>query len=220
MTDRATSISRSPADINAAKTHCKNGHPLSGDNLRLRGKTGRQARVCITCRRQKDRDAKRRLIIAAHPDGPDPALIWEKGMAVKVWQRISVDRSSGCWLWQGTLTASGYGFTEYGAVRRRTRAHRYVYELLSGSVPEGLELDHLCRVRHCVNPDHLEPVTHWENLLRSDNPFAVNARKTHCLRAHELAGDNLRIEPDGYRTCRECERLRKRASHGAKGSQA
>jgi hypothetical protein len=73
--------------------------------------------------------------------------------------------ASGCWLWQGNIHPDkGYGIMRRGGLTRR--AHRFFYETLVGPVPDGLELDHLCRVRHCVNPDHLEPVTHAENLRR------------------------------------------------------
>jgi len=95
--------------------------------------------------------------------------------------------------------------------RRYVRAHRYSYEAFVGPIPEGLTLDHLCRVRNCVNPEHLEPVSLKENLLRGDSSPAHNARKTHCMRGHALSGDNLYINPGtGYRACRTCLRERAR----------
>lgn len=72
---------------------------------------------------------------------------------------------SDCWLWTGYVAAGGYG--EFHLAGRTRKAHRVAYELLVGPVPEGLDLDHLCRVRRCVNPEHLEPVTRQENLRRS-----------------------------------------------------
>lgn len=71
-----------------------------------------------------------------------------------------------------------------------------------------LELDHLCRNRRCCRPDHLEPVTHKENVLRGMAPSAINARKTHCKRGHEFTAENIYPSPDGVRRCRECRRLR------------
>lgn len=84
----------------------------------------------------------------------------------------------GCWVWIGALMAQGYGeLTWRGKV---TYAHRLVYELLVRPIPDGLEIDHVCRVRDCVNPDHLEAVTRRENSLRGNSPTGRNARKTHC----------------------------------------
>jgi hypothetical protein len=120
-----------------------------------------------------------------------------------------VDRSSpdGCWLWTGFIWRSGYGcfWQEDGA---STRAHRFAYEHFVGPIPDGLVLDHLCRVRHCVNPDHLEPVTERENILRGESSAAESARRTHCVHGHPFSGDNLRIATSGQRVCRTCERQR------------
>lgn len=109
-----------------------------------------------------------------------------------------------CWLWTGRLH-EGYG------IRSGKRAHVIAYQLLVGPVPEDQVLDHLCRVRHCVNPGHLEPVTRRENALRGTGISAINARKTHCLRGHPLSGDNLYVNPKkGTRSCRICIALRRR----------
>jgi hypothetical protein len=111
--------------------------------------------------------------------------------------KIAVD-PSGCWLWTASLRG-GYGQVRFGPSTRA--AHVVVFEQLVGAVPDGMELDHLCRIRHCVNPDHVEPVTHRENVLRGEGPAAVNARKTHCDRGHDLA-DGYRY--DTGRMCRQC----------------
>ena len=105
----------------------------------------------------------------------------------------------GCWIWQATTTPNGYG--QFRVDGRMVYAHRFAYELLVGPIPEGLELDHLCRVRNCVNPAHMEPVTHAENMRRG-----AHALKTHCPREHPYAGGNLYVAPDGKRRCRACQR--------------
>nr|WP_202546322.1 HNH endonuclease signature motif containing protein [Streptomyces sp. SID2119] len=113
----------------------------------------------------------------------------------------------GCLLWTAHLKSSGYGeFTAYG--RRNVPAHRFAYELLVGPIPSGLHLDHLCRERRCVRPDHLEPVTPGENVRRGEGVSAINARKTVCPQGHPLSGENLYRKPDGRRVCRACRRDR------------
>jgi len=114
--------------------------------------------------------------------------------------RIDKSGPGGCWLWRGSQSRGGYG--RYN----ETLAHRVAYELFVGSIPEGLTLDHLCRVRHCVNPEHLEPVTLGENLRRGESFSAVNARKTHCPRGHPLSGENLYRTKSGARCCLICKR--------------
>lgn len=112
--------------------------------------------------------------------------------------------NSGCWLWMGGLKPHGYGSfrNELGVV---VPAHRYSYELHKNVIPPGLELDHLCRNRCCVNPDHLEPVTSTVNVLRGMGAGAIYARRTHCERGHLMLGDNLRIKSDGTRQCVQCK---------------
>jgi hypothetical protein len=84
------------------------------------------------------------------------------------------------------------------------RAHRVAYELAVGPIPPGLQVDHLCRVRDCVNPAHLDPVTKRENNLRSKSPFAEAARATHCANSHPFSPENLANEP-GRRCCKTCK---------------
>lgn len=88
---------------------------------------------------------------------------------------------SGCWIWMGAVS-QGYGYMLRGG--KHIKAHRLFYEHHKGPIGPFV-LDHLCRVRCCVNPDHLEPVTNHENIIRGEGPTAINARKTHCPRGHK-----------------------------------
>jgi hypothetical protein len=130
-------------------------------------------------------------------------------------QRIAdkIDVTGSCWLWTGAKDYGGYARIAYPFGKRETPvAHKVIYRMLVGEVPEGMQLDHLCRIRHCVNPDHLEPVTAWENAMRSPiHPAYVNSRKTHCPQGHEYAGANLgRCPRKGVRYCKECKRVKAR----------
>lgn len=115
----------------------------------------------------------------------------------------AVVKTDTCWNWQQTLSHKGYG-DFFPTRKKRVPAHRWSYEHFVGPIPEGLVLDHLCRVRHCVNPEHLEAVTPQENTLRGVGPSAVNASKTQCLRGHALEGNNLIVRATG-RGCRACQ---------------
>lgn len=111
----------------------------------------------------------------------------------------------GCWEWRGApLQTSGYCRVKMGGVS--VMAHRAVYEALVGPIPAGLQLDHLCRNRRCVRPDHLEPVTASVNQRRGTSPASENANKTACARGHALSGSNLFVRKDGRRLCRACKR--------------
>lgn len=121
-----------------------------------------------------------------------------------MFDRISPEPNSGCWLWVFAQDQLGYGRATVGG--RSQGAHRVVYELEKGPIPSGLELDHLCRTRICVNPDHLEPVTHAENVRRGSAATA-----THCKAGHEYtASDVRRVGGRVNRHCRECARRRNR----------
>lgn len=121
------------------------------------------------------------------------------------WGRVDRAAGDGCWLWTGALTESGYGRLRYGG--RMVRAHRLAYELTVGPIPEGLELDHLCRTRACVRADHLEPVTHQENVRRG-SLWAVNGSKTRCPAGHEYSEANTYRSDGDKRHCRTCRRVR------------
>lgn len=116
---------------------------------------------------------------------------------------------SSCWMWIGTLGNHGYGVIGKG---RRDEpvllAHRLSYETYVGPIPDGMQLDHLCRNRRCVNPAHLQPVTRRINILRGESAPAKNARKTHCPRGHEYTPDNTFFTKTGSRLCCACGRER------------
>jgi hypothetical protein len=112
---------------------------------------------------------------------------------------------AGCWIWMGSMAVNGYGMFKVRA-GEQVLAHRFAYERAHGAVPDGLSLDHLCRVRCCVNPVHLEPVTTRVNILRGVGVTSANARKTHCHRGHEFTPENtVRAGRNGEgRRCRIC----------------
>ena len=114
---------------------------------------------------------------------------------------------SGCWLWTGSLSHNGYGAFS-GA--HTSRAHRLAYEYYKEPIPANGQLDHLCRVRCCVNPDHLEVVTNKTNVLRGIGVTAENAKRTHCIYGHAYTEQNTRYRKTGGRACRECHQQRKR----------
>lgn len=121
----------------------------------------------------------------------------------RFWRRVN-KQTDGCWHWTGTRDQDGYGVLR-AHKQRNIRAHRFAYELIVGPVGDGLVMDHLCRVRHCVNPEHLEPVTPRENVVRGEPK-----QRPHCANGHERTPENVRIRPDGARACRVCERERQR----------
>lgn len=114
--------------------------------------------------------------------------------------RKSVALDSGCWEWSGYKNKNGYGATVLKG--KKLLAHRVSYTYLRGPIPTGLVLDHLCRNHACVNPDHLEPVTHAENMRRWSTSI------TKCTNGHEYTDSNTYIDPSGGKRCRECNRLR------------
>lgn len=113
-----------------------------------------------------------------------------------------------CWPWTGRLCRDGYARAGGGKP-----AARLAYEMLVGPIAPGLEPDHLCRNRACVNPAHLEPVTHRVNSLRSVGFVAINAAKTHCNSGHEFTFENTYRNRDGNRQCRACHNASGRARY-------
>lgn len=119
----------------------------------------------------------------------------------RFWDKV-LGLDTGCWVWTACILHNGYGQFRVGP--KHKQAHRVSYTALVGEIPEGLQLDHLCRVRECVNPSHLEPVTGKENCNRG---LDHSANKTQCPKGHPYSGENLYIKPGRLnRICRICSR--------------
>jgi hypothetical protein len=132
-----------------------------------------------------------------------------KGTPRQRFERKVLPLSDGCWMWLGASAGGGYGdfhITAEPGKQRKMPAHRFAYETYVGPIPAGLQIDHLCRNRWCVNPEHLEPVTQQENIRRG-----FWATKTHCPQGHEYTEENTYRHARGDRQCRECIRTRDRA---------
>jgi hypothetical protein len=136
--------------------------------------------------------------------------------------KIYQEPTSGCWIWMGSIGPHGYARKRHPKPNPTGNVygnfHKRLYEITVGPVPDGLELDHVCRVRSCVNPNHLEPVTHAENMRRGErNQYSI---KTHCPAGHTYEGDNLKIvmkngKPTRHcRTCNRASTIRWRTRNG------
>lgn len=129
-----------------------------------------------------------------------PRKLTDEQRVAAFWNKV--EKTATCWLWRGHIGRLGYGV--FSMYRKLAKAHRVSYEWAKGPIGEGLEIDHLCRVRHCVNPEHLEAVTHSTNMRRSLSPPGFHAAKTHCLRGHPFDETNTYLGSKGERFCRKC----------------
>lgn len=141
-----------------------------------------------------------------------PTGVYERPPAEdRFWAKVSPEPNSGCWLWDGATSHNGYPMFSFG--QKIVYAHRWYYEQINGSVWQDLDLDHKCRVRCCVNPDHLEPVTRAENLGRGAGVYGK--LKTHCKNGHLLTPETTytRTDRPGHRECLTCRNLRNAARY-------
>ena len=123
---------------------------------------------------------------------------WEE----KFWSRVK--KTENCWLWTGTHVEQGYGY--FSLRGKSVLAHRFSYQLKFGNIPAGLQLDHTCRVKDCVNPAHLEAVTHSENQRRKWG-YRNNTPKTKCVRNHPLNKESIYVDKRGRKSCKSCKAL-------------
>jgi hypothetical protein len=135
---------------------------------------------------------------------------WPKGVPAvplneRFWSKVDRNADNECWPWKASLRMNGYG--QFMLAGHNVAAHRLAYEMVVGPIPEGLDLDHLCRNRTCCNPAHLEPVTRRENARRGIKGVLT----THCPQGHPYDEANTRITRNGWRSCRACGRERARA---------
>lgn len=126
----------------------------------------------------------------------------------RFWSKVEF--TDGCWLWTAGLNSNRYAQFNTKLCRKTKTytGHRLAFRELRGEIPEGLELDHLCRVRHCVNPWHLEPVSRQENILRGLTVPALRVARTHCPQGHEYNAQNTRVSGRNQRSCKQCHRDR------------
>jgi len=122
----------------------------------------------------------------------------------RFWSKV--DKTDFCWNWIGCLYLNGYG--QFWSKGKKILAHRFSYEFLKEKIPKGLEIDHLCRNRKCVNPEHLEAVTHQQNMLRG-----TLAQRTHCINGHEYVIENTYFRKSGGKQCRTCSKLQNHNWH-------
>lgn len=140
----------------------------------------------------------------------------------RLMQKVELVPFTTCWIWTGACVGNGYGITKLPKSRTMQVAHRAIYERIIGEIPKNLELDHLCRNRFCVNPSHLEPVTHMENLNRAGIIEKLKIigesrkDKTHCKRGHEFSGGNLSRQKNGSRLCLACVKYKKESNRNIK----
>lgn len=130
------------------------------------------------------------------------SILADPAIQERFWAKVARGCEEECWDWKAAVTKGGYGTVWIGG--SVMRAPRISYYLAYGTIDENKAIDHLCRNRRCVNPAHLELVSHRENVLRGNSPLALKARQTHCKRGHRLIGSNIYRPPTGAGNSRRC----------------
>ena len=136
-----------------------------------------------------------------------------KSVRERLLSKIHFNCATGCWEWTASMSPDGYGLFYYDRSLRTTGAHRISYRLFVGEIPAGKEIDHLCRVRNCVNPSYLEAVTRKVNTNRGDSLSGKRSRQILCKNGHSLSGENLLPTKTGRRACRICRNAYCRESY-------
>lgn len=130
----------------------------------------------------------------------------------RFWAKVK--KTNSCWLWMGAHDSDGYGNFRFNG--KNIKPHRFSYELVNGVIKGGLVVDHRCRVRECVNPQHMRVVSQGENILCGKSPSAINKRKTKCIRGHKLSRGNFYYDSKGSRVCRKCIIIRNKKYESTK----